>query len=54
MDKESFYSILDDMCTYNFKSYFENSDWYKESLASQVDIDSPSSENKASLREDIL
>jgi hypothetical protein len=44
------------MCTYNFKSYFENSEWYKESLASQVESEqSPSkSEDVGSLREDIL
>ena len=56
MEKESFYTIVDEMCTYNFKSYFENSEWYKESLASQVESEqSPSkSEDVGSLREDIL
>ena len=56
MEKESFYTIVDEMCTYNFKSYFENSEWYKESLASQVESEQPSSksEDVGSLREDIL
>ena len=54
MEKESFYSIVDEMCTYNFKSYFENSEWYKESLASQVEIDSSQSEDKGALREEII
>jgi hypothetical protein len=54
MEKENFYSIVDEMCSFNFKSYFENSEWYKESLASQVDIDSPQIENKGALREEII
>ena len=54
MEKENFYSIVDEMCTYNFKSYFENSEWYKESLASQVEMDSSQSESKGALREDII
>ena len=54
MEKENFYTILDEMCTYNLKSYFENSDWYKESLASQVEIDSSQSEKKEAQREEII
>ena len=55
MEKENFYTILDEMCTYNFRSYFENSEWYKESLVSQVESESQSqSENLGSLREDII
>ena len=54
MEKENFYSIVDEMCTYNFQSYFENLEWYKESLASQVEIDSSQSESKAGLREEII
>ena len=54
MEKENFYSIVDEMCTYNLKSYFENSDWYKESLASQVEIDSSQSEKKEAQREEII
>ena len=54
MEKENFYTIIDEMCTFNFKSYFENSEWYKESLASQVDIDSSQTENKGALREEII
>ena len=54
MEKENFYSIIDEMCSYNFKSYFENSDWYKESLASQVDADSSQLEKKEVLREEII
>ena len=55
MEKESFYSILDEMSTYNFKTYFENSDWYKESLACQVESDPPpQSGNQGSLRKDII
>ena len=42
------------MCSYNFRSYFENSDLYKESLASQVEIDQDQSEDKGALREDII
>ena len=55
MEKENFYSILDEMSTYNFKTYFENSEWYKESLASQVESDTPQqSGNQGNLREDII
>ena len=54
MEKENFYSIVDEMCSYNFRSYFENSDLYKESLASQVEIDPAQSEEKGALREDII
>jgi hypothetical protein len=43
------------MSTYNFKTYFENSEWYKESLASQVESDPQSqSGNQGNLREDII
>ena len=55
MEKESFYTILDEMCTYNFQTYFENSEWYKESLASQVESEFPyESGNLNTLREDII
>ena len=54
MEKENFYSIVDEMCSYSFKCYFENSDWYKESLTSQVDMESSQSEKKESLREEII
>ena len=55
MEKENFYSILDEMSTYNFKTYFENSEWYKESLACQVESDPPpESINQSALRKDII
>ena len=55
MEKENFYSILDEMCTYNFQTYFENTEWYKESLASQVESEMPSeSVNQNTLRENII
>ena len=55
MEKENFYTILDEMSTYNFKTYFENSDWYRESPASQVESEPPpQSENQGNLREDII
>ena len=55
MEKENFYSILDEMCTYNLSTYFENAEWYKESLASQVESEMPSeSANQNTLRENII
>ena len=39
MDKENFFQFCDELCSYNIDGYFNNSEWYLESLASQVDID---------------
>ena len=55
MEKETFYSILEELSSYNFKSYFENTDWYKESLASQVEAEAPFQNGEpGSLRADII
>ena len=54
MEKENFYSIIDELSTYNFRSYFENIDWYKESMGSHAEIDSQKTESKNSSREEIM
>ena len=42
MEKDSFFQIMEDMCSYNLQNYFDDLNYYTESLASQVEIENQS------------
>ena len=54
MEKETFFSILEEMCSYNVENYFKDKNWYNECLASQINIDQSQQQNENHSREKIV